>query len=56
MQILHILRTQPDETVATLKETFSGQEGKTVELYENGVDWESLVDDIFDAEKVISWW
>ena len=56
MQILQILRTQPDETVAALKKSLSDQEGKTVVLYEGDVDWEALVDDIFDAEKVISWW
>lgn len=56
MQILHILRTQPDETVFSLKEFFSDQEGKTVMLYQKDVDWEALVDDIFAAEKVISWW
>lgn len=56
MQILHILRTQPDETVASLKKSFSDQGTKTVVLYEGDVDWETLVDDIFSAEKVISWW
>jgi hypothetical protein len=56
MQILHLLRTQPDETVASLKKSFSDQKGKTVVLYEGDVDWEALVDDIFAAKKVISWW
>ena len=56
MQILHILRTQPDETIASLKQPFSDQDGKTVALYEGDVDWEALVEDIFGAEKVISWW
>ena len=56
MRILHILRTPADETVASLKKSFSDQETKTVALYEGDVDWETLVDDIFDAEKIISWW
>lgn len=56
MQILHILRTKPDETVASLRKALSDQDGKTVALYEDDVDWEALVDDIFGAEKVISWW
>ena len=56
MQILHILRTRPGETVASRMKSFSGQEGKMVALYGGEVDWEALVDDIFDAEKVISWW
>lgn len=56
MQILHIMRTQPDETVASLKQSFEDLEGKTVALYEGDVDWEALVDDIFASKKVISWW
>jgi hypothetical protein len=56
MQILHIMRTKPDETVAVLKESFSDLGGKTVALYEGDVDWEALVDDIFAANQVISWW
>lgn len=56
MKTLHILRTQPDKTVASLKKFFSDQEGKTIVLYEGDIDWEALVDDIFIADKVISWW
>jgi hypothetical protein len=56
MQILHLLRTPPDETVVSLKHSFTDQEEKTVVLYEGDVDWEALVDDIFASEKVISWW
>lgn len=56
MKVLHILRSQPDETVAALMKFFSDQEEKTVALYEGDVDWEALVDDIFAADKVISWW
>jgi len=56
MKILHILRTQPDETVASLKKNFSDQDEKTVALYGVDVDWEALIEDIFKAEKVISWW
>ena len=56
MQILHIMRTQPDQTVASLKKTFADQEEKTIALYEGDVDWEALVDDIFASEKIISWW
>ena len=56
MQILHIMRSKPDETVTSLKKSFSDLEGKTIELYEGDVDWEALVDDIFAADRVISWW
>ena len=56
MKILHVLRTQPDETVSFFKASLSGQEEKTVHLYEGVVDWEALIEDIFAAEKIISWW
>lgn len=56
MQILHLLRTRPDETVAALKKSVSDLEEKTVVLYEGDVDWAALVDEIFAADKVISWW
>jgi len=46
MQILHILKTRPDETVASLKASISDQEEKTVALYEGDVDWETLAKEI----------
>jgi hypothetical protein len=56
MQILHIMKTQPDPTIASLKKSFADREEKTIVLYEGNVDWEALVDDIFASEKVVSWW
>jgi hypothetical protein len=56
MQILHIMKTRPDETIASLKKSFADQEEKTIVLHEGDVDWEALIDDIFASEKVISWW
>jgi hypothetical protein len=57
MKLLHILRTEPDETVERLIETLSGEEGVTVEaLYQENVDWSRLVDDIFAYDKIICWW
>ena len=59
MKILHILRSQPDETIKQLIETSTnGDQPKAVELYfyKDEVDWAGLVDDIFAHDKVISWW
>ncbi len=57
MKILHILRTQPDQTVETLiKSSTNGDEPKAAELYKTDIDWAALVDDIFAHDKVISWW
>ena len=57
MKILHIFRSEPDETVQEIvKSTTNGDESKVVQLYRDNVDWSCLVDDIFAYEKVISWW
>lgn len=57
MKILHILRSQPDQTVETLiKSSTNGDEPKAAELYKTDIDWAALVDDIFAHDKVISWW
>lgn len=56
MKVLHILKTEPDETVEGLLEAFADDEGKTVPLYDDEVDWARLVDDIFSYDKIICWW
>jgi len=57
MKVLHILRSEPDEIVETLGEAVSRNQPSSVAiLYENDVDWEGLVDDIFLHDKVICWW
>ncbi len=57
MKVLHILRTEPDESVKTFMETISAkEESKVTPLYNEDVDWSSLADDILAYDKVISWW
>jgi len=57
MKILHIFRTEPDETVKNIvKTTTNGDESKVLELYKGDIDWSHVVDDIFSHEKMISWW
>jgi len=56
MKILHILKTEPDETVRELMEATADEEATTVPLFEGDVDWTGLVDEIFAADKVICWW
>ena len=47
MKILHILRTEPDQTVKTIvASTTNGDKSKTAELYKGDIDWSRLVDDI----------
>lgn len=57
MKILHIYRSEPDETVKKLVESITnGDESTVIELYQDNIDWSRLVDDIFSHQKVISWW
>lgn len=59
---LHILRSEPDETLAALVTAMGGEGGtKVVCLYLDSVspapvDWDRLLEDIFDHEQVICWW
>jgi trans-2-enoyl-CoA reductase len=56
MNVLHILKSEPDELVEEYLQAFADEEVTTVTIFEGEVDWEALVDEIFTADKVISWW
>jgi hypothetical protein len=57
MELLHILRSKPDELVRRLIEGMSRDRPvREVPLHEGPPDYDRLVKDIFDAEKVICWW
>lgn len=57
MEILYLLRSQPNETVEKLMANLTnGDRARTVELFDQDIDWEMLVDDIMSSDKVISWW
>ncbi len=56
MNVLHIFRSKPDENVKKLMASFSDQDEKKIAIYEPDVDWDTLVDDIFSSDKIISWW
>ena len=57
MKVLHIFRSEPDETVRKIvKSTTNGDQSEVTKLYQDNIDWFRLVDDIFSHEKVISWW
>jgi hypothetical protein len=57
MKVLHILRTEPDDSVEIFMEAFSAEDVVNITaLYKDGVDWSRLVDDIFSHDKVICWW
>lgn len=56
MKILHILKEEPDESIRKIIEVQSkNNEVKTIELYRGNVNYEELVDLIFQYDKVICW-
>ena len=58
MKVLHLLRSEPDETVERLISAMTDDADKTTvqPLFKGDVDWSRLVDEIFANDKVISWW
>jgi hypothetical protein len=57
MKLLHILKSEPDETVKKLMALVSqGHEVQTFNLYEDAVDYQELVRLIMNTDKNISWW
>ena len=57
MKFLHILRSEPDGLVRRfVKEMSSGGNGKEVPLYLGSVDYDRLLDEVFQSDMVICWW
>lgn len=57
MKILHIMRTLPDDMVALfITGTSQGHDIKSFPLYQDPVDYDRLVQDIFESDRVFSWW
>ena len=57
MKLLHILRSEPDETIEKLINNLTENDEATVKpIFQGDVDWSRLVDDIFSHDKIICWW
>ena len=57
MRVLHILKNDPDETVEKLIDGLCEDcETTVMPLFNCGVDWLRLVDDIYEHDRVICWW
>ncbi len=57
MKILHILRSDPDDMIRLfIKEISALEESKEVALYQGAVNYDQLVKEIFESDRVISWW
>jgi hypothetical protein len=57
MTLLHILKSEPDNSTKTLMDILSsGEETTLFGLYKDNADYEKLIDLVFDHDKIISWW
>lgn len=57
MKILHILRSEPDEmTCNFIQQSFENVQNTKIPLYQENVNYDELVANIFSSDKVISWW
>ena len=57
MKILNIYRSEPDDTTKKLVEIVTrDRESDSFDLNVDAPDYDALVDKIYDADKVISWW
>jgi hypothetical protein len=56
-RVLHILKTKPDEIQNHLiSDLCKGRKCVQIPLFEENVDYEALVDLIFECEEVVTWW
>ncbi len=57
MKVLHVLKSEPDETINTLKSAFAeSDEVQEFAMYKGNVDYDKLIALVFDSDKVICWW
>jgi hypothetical protein len=57
MKVLHLVKTEPDgKTVRMIEALAEGQDATRVDLWQPVVDYDHLLAQIFENERVISWW
>ena len=57
MKVLHVFKSVPDETVNTLKSGFAQRdEVQEFDMHKGDVDYDKLIEMVFDNDKVICWW
>jgi len=56
MEVLHVLRSEPDETTEKFIESISGSQAKRFPLFKGDVDWDAFIDAVLEHEKIICWW
>jgi hypothetical protein len=57
MNILHVFKSEPDAVIKKLMNPLSkGKEARQFEMYQGDVDYDKLVELVFENDKVICWW
>ena len=57
MKVLHILRSEPDEmTRSFISQSFEDALNIELPIFQEDVDYDKLVKEIFASDTVISWW
>lgn len=57
MKVLHVLKSEPDEVIRKLMEPWSEEnEVQQFEMFRGNVDYDKLVELVFEHDKVICWW
>lgn len=57
MKILHLLRSEPSKLVNEFIDAFAEKnESEQYVLYKEEVNYSKLIENIFIADRVISWW
>lgn len=56
MSTLHILRSKPDGQVRELIRVVALGEMRQIALYEEAVDYDRLIEELFSHDRVICWW
>ncbi len=57
MKVVHLLRSQPSDLIRRFVEDISkDKESIEVPLYQEPVDYDQLIGEIFEGDQVICWW
>ncbi len=57
MKILQIFKSEPDAVIKKLMEPLSkDNEARQFEMYQGDVDYDKLVELVFEHDKLICWW
>jgi len=56
MAILHVLRSRPDDQVLELIRSTEPGDSRRIALYDEVVDYDRLVFEIFRHDRVSAWW